>query len=244
VTATDQAHQLAQPLLPNLVAVPGVKYGTCPTCHSSRKPDYQRCYPCQEAHWLLGGDVPAVLPITYSIERSQVHYALRNYKDNFDVAVRIQFRNQLAGLLSLFMTSHQQCLAPFDVVTCLPSRKERTAAAEIVTMLKRFESIYQPVLTVGGGTTHTASADRFEASPSVEGRRVLIIDDTFTTGASVFSATSALRAAGALVENVLVIGRHVNPFKYQLSADLVEAAKDLKWAEHECVLCRTSESLF
>lgn len=41
--------------------------------------------------------------------------------------------------------------------------------------------------------------------PSVEGRRVLAVEDTSTTGGSVLEAVSALRAAGATVVGVAVV---------------------------------------
>jgi orotate phosphoribosyltransferase len=41
--------------------------------------------------------------------------------------------------------------------------------------------------------------------PSVEGKRVLAVEDTSTTGGSVLAAVEALRAAGAHVEAVAVI---------------------------------------
>lgn len=41
--------------------------------------------------------------------------------------------------------------------------------------------------------------------PSVEGKRVLAVEDTSTTGSSVLAAVEALRAAGAHVEAVAVI---------------------------------------
>ena len=52
------------------------------------------------------------------------------------------------------------------------------------------------------------------------------------------------RAAGATVESIVAIGLHISPFRYDLSADLLEATKGLRWTENECVLCRTSERLF
>jgi len=50
----------------------------------------------------------------------------------------------------------------------------------------------------------------FQAEGVLDGHRVLLIDDTFASGASLFDAYEALSTAGATVIGPLVIGRHVN----------------------------------
>jgi orotate phosphoribosyltransferase len=52
---------------------------------------------------------------------------------------------------------------------------------------------------------------RFRAIQPLPGAAVLLLDDTWTTGASVQSAALALRAAGARHVAVVVLGRHLNP---------------------------------
>ena len=51
----------------------------------------------------------------------------------------------------------------------------------------------------------------FLARESVEGRRVLLLDDVYTTGGTSQSAASALQLAGAVVRVILVVGRRLNP---------------------------------
>src|SRR6185437_3103142 len=52
--------------------------------------------------------------------------------------------------------------------------------------------------------------DRFAAAP-VPGGRIVLLDDTWTTGASAQSAAMALRRAGARSVATVVLGRHINP---------------------------------
>ena len=48
---------------------------------------------------------------------------------------------------------------------------------------------------------------------------MLLIDDTYTSGATVQSAASALQMAGAKVVAVVVVGRYVKPdFNYRTQA--------------------------
>jgi orotate phosphoribosyltransferase len=51
---------------------------------------------------------------------------------------------------------------------------------------------------------------RVRAGVSVEGRRFLLLDDTFTTGARIQSAYHALIAAGADVPAVIVVARKIS----------------------------------
>jgi len=54
------------------------------------------------------------------------------------------------------------------------------------------------------------SAEKFEPIRPLEGDSVLLIDDTWTTGANAQSAAAALRHGGAGRIAAVVIGRHLN----------------------------------
>jgi len=45
----------------------------------------------------------------------------------------------------------------------------------------------------------------------MDGKRILLIDDTLTTGATAQSAASALSNGGATVVGILTIGRMIKP---------------------------------
>ena len=51
---------------------------------------------------------------------------------------------------------------------------------------------------------------RFEICQGLNGSSVLLIDDTWTTGASAQSAAAALKAGGATAVAAVVIGRYLN----------------------------------
>jgi hypothetical protein len=53
--------------------------------------------------------------------------------------------------------------------------------------------------------------DRFAARSSLAGAAVLLLDDTWTTGATAQSAALALKRAGARRVAVVVLGRHTSP---------------------------------
>jgi orotate phosphoribosyltransferase len=58
--------------------------------------------------------------------------------------------------------------------------------------------------------------------PDVEGRRVLAVEDTSTTGGSVLTAVEALRAAGAQVVAVAVIVDRATGAKEKVEAEGLE----------------------
>jgi hypothetical protein len=64
--------------------------------------------------------------------------------------------------------------------------------------------------------------DGFTAIERLDGRSFLVLDDVYTTGATAQSAAHALRAAGASVTAILVVGRRLNPDRLQEVATLVE----------------------
>src|SRR4051794_2868601 len=102
------AEEIAAPLLAAMQWVPDAFDTACTICHSSTA-GWPQCYPCKMGSSLLGV-MPAVLPITMSIERGQVHHALREYKDGFDQKVRDRFAWQLAAVLKLFTDRHSDCI--------------------------------------------------------------------------------------------------------------------------------------
>jgi len=72
---------------------------------------------------------------------------------------------------------------------------------------------------------------------NVRDRQVLLIDDTFTSGAGVQSAASALRMAGAIVPAAVVIGRYIDPDFNQPSRELWNLAHERSFSFERCCLC-------
>jgi hypothetical protein len=62
------------------------------------------------------------------------------------------------------------------------------------------------------------------------------MDDTFTTGARLFSAVAALRQAGAVVVGPVVLGRHV-ALSWTPSREMLSWLGTRTWSETTCARC-------
>lgn len=179
--------------------------GGPPRCHHCARPDRF---------------IAAVAPISYSVAHEQLHHALAGYKrPPEEVAQRFQL--ELAAVVWRHLQRHETCLAGaagvarFQLVTTVPSsHRERDRSHplhRIVGELCGATRDRHRRLLSRTGTPVTPRAevpDKFAAEP-LDGEPVLLLDDTWTTGANARSAAAALTRAGAGAIAVLVIGRHL-----------------------------------
>ena len=143
---------------------------------------------------------------------------------------------RLAALVAVFLQNHSRCVGDFDSVVSVPSLT-RTAVEAIVHRLPSLRDQYRPALEVAGlGSKSDLRAERFRLTRHVEGERVLVLDDTFTRGPTIFSAVAALREAGALIVGPLVLGRHVRP-DWGPSRDLLSWLQERSWDDARCCRC-------
>jgi orotate phosphoribosyltransferase len=73
----------------------------------------------------------------------------------------------------------------------------------------------------------------FALTEDVTGRSVLLLDDTFTTGARAQSAASALQMGGATVIAIVPAARYMNP-EWEPSADYLKKSKARTYAFEYC----------
>jgi hypothetical protein len=191
--------------------------GVCTFCFNLTR-GYERCYSCARGELALA----AAMPISYSVGGEQLHHALMGYK-RLDGEIARRLTVELAAVLWRFLALHEQCVAAaagvstFELVTTVPSgareRDDQHPLRRIVGDLvgptrQRYKRLLRrsplPV------RPREVSAHKFEPLGRLRGDRVLLIDDTWTTGASARSAAVALQRAGAGPVAAVVIGRHLN----------------------------------
>jgi orotate phosphoribosyltransferase len=73
----------------------------------------------------------------------------------------------------------------------------------------------------------------------VENRRVLLVDDTYTTGAHLHSAAAALEDTGTRAVRLLVVGRHQS-WGWEPARRLLgwSTLSENRWSPQCCVRCR------
>ncbi len=157
-----------------------------------------------------------------------------------------QQRMQLAALYSRVLHEHGTCIRAkagmdWDTVTIVPSSGARTGPhplENVVSMAPAVGPLYRPLLARGAeAITHNQASDGgYQVTTPVAGRRIVLVDDTFTTGGRVQSAASALQRAGATVVAAVVAGRIINP-TYGTSEALWAKQRAKAFRFDQCCLC-------
>ena len=177
-----------------------------------------------------------MLPISISVHGRGLHRRLRNYKDATAKAERRECSLDLAVLLYLFLERHSDCLGGMpDIVVTVPSTDRDALRAVIKRLPSLRERRLRVLRAVSSKTERHYEVDE-GASQQVAGRRVLLLDDTFTSGRSIAAAYSALANAGAKIVGPLVIGRHFYP-EYHTSVDLWDCLRKHTWTLKRCGIC-------
>jgi adenine/guanine phosphoribosyltransferase-like PRPP-binding protein len=108
------------------------------------------------------------------------------------------------------------CVAAAAGGLSVPSSTDREGEHPLVRAIKLLPDIrdqYETLLERGEvNITHTIASNKgFNALRRLDDERVLLIDDTFTSGARAQSGASVLNNAGATVVAILPIGRVITP---------------------------------
>jgi len=226
----------------NFMLNPQRGQGVCRTCFTFTD-GYDRCFACARTPSCL--DV--VAPISYSIAHEQLHHVLASYK-RLDGDVARQVRAQVAAVLWRHLAAHEHCVAAaanvaaFALVTTVPSgdrtRDEHHPLREIVgRTVGPTRDSYERLLERSDVEVPERTFDRtkFRARRRLDGEPVLLIDDTWTTGASAQSAGAALREAGAGRVAAVAIGRHLKRHWQENDRRLHQIARPFEW--DRCAFC-------
>ncbi len=168
-----------------------------------------------------------------SLHVGGLHRRLRDYKEADDNEERREHSLVLAALLGLFLRNHQGCLGVEpDFVVTVPSA-DRDALAAVVALLPSLQAKHINALNATG----SSATPCYElTTPQVDSQRVLLLDDTFTSGKSIATAYKTLADGGATIIGPLVIGRHFRP-DFSTSVGLWDCLRTHEWSLDRCGIC-------
>lgn len=195
----------------------------CPVCgRGIRTPVGGReplCFCCRTVAAQLRLPLVPLVALSEFRVGDRSHRRLRWYKDGPVAEARDRSRCQLVAELARAVADTAGPtvrLGRWSVVTTVPStaRPGGAPAERLVDRVPGLAERHLRLLVRGRGSGGHLRAGRevFTLAPGVDragltGLRVLVFDDTTTTGASAQSAAATLRLAGARVVGILVMGR-------------------------------------
>jgi hypothetical protein len=199
-----------------LSAPPPGAPGLCAVCHGAAPPGCARCFQCAlHAELAPGGLADLVVPIAYAPKGGAHARNLWLYKSGLPGADRAAAA--LRVLLLAFLHDHGRCawqraeISRPTLVAAVPSGRGRAGAHPLHRLIAPYLSLAWAELSPrpGGDRIRELDPGRFTAARQ-PGADVLLLDDTWTSGASAQSAAMALRLAGAHRVVVVVLGRHLS----------------------------------
>jgi hypothetical protein len=209
-----QASFLSAPQPPSSAAQAA---GLCACCRGPARPGCCLCYHCSLYRECLPGLLPDVVaPVAYAPKGSKHASSLWIYKSARPDAGAA--RGALTALLLVFLRDHGGCvwrragMARPTHVAVVPSRRTRPGTHPLQALAAPYLAL--PWLTLRLARSEDPDSRdpdpcRFRAERTA-GASVLLLDDTWTSGASATSAAAALRIAGARSVALIVLGRHLD----------------------------------
>jgi len=206
--------------------VPGPSPEVCSVCRGWCRPGYGTCYPCALTMSQVTHPCRRVAVMSLYRSGAPMHTLLRDYKDGA-ARTRAVLGERVAALAARFLWRTGPRLAPegWDAVAVIPSSAGREGPHPLESALTR--SVWlAPQLApgllgpgpaadraahrrAGDGVFSVAAGGATPGGAPLADVRILVVDDTWTTGARAQSAASALTAAGAAVAGIAVLGRIV-----------------------------------
>ncbi len=196
---------------------PAGRAGVCAVCRGPAAPGYARCYQCGQ-HERLGPGLlaDAVVPISYAVKGTAFAGDLWRYTAGRELAAAA--RTSLLALLLAFLHDHGRCVwrqagltAP-GLLAVVPTGCGRPGPHPLLDLAAPYLRLRPAPLVIRPGSQgRDPDATRFYAERVRLNANVLLLDDSWVSGASAQSAAAALKRAGAGRVAVIVLGRHLDP---------------------------------
>ena len=188
------------------------------------------CFACRVVGHRLGVPLVPVFPVRLCPRPSPLYAVLLGYKESPVAEARRRFAPMVGSLFAAFLGTHASCVAAaaggaLELALPVPSTvRPHGAPLDEVDGLARIVRTALPgvrwspdVLARSRAPVGHMRPDgrAFEvgaaARPAVSGRRAVLLDDTYVSGARAQSAAVALRRAGARAVVIVALGRLLRP---------------------------------
>lgn len=235
--------ELTDPNLSNYMTVPRSGPTICSVCHGvTGGPGFADCYSCAVTRGQVSWPVDSLISISLCEAHSQLHHVLRGYKDGHETA-RPTLRLQVAAIIARFFAKHAKCIegayGEWSTITSVPSSKRTSHPLEhALSIAPGVRDQYRALLAPGQVVRKLQATDKgFTVIADVSGLDVVLIDDTFTSGASVQSAASALTIAGANVVTAVTVGRYIIPDFSEYTQAVCDWSRAIPYDFTKCAIC-------
>jgi predicted amidophosphoribosyltransferase len=226
------------------VRLPGPE--VCRVCCGALEGPHELCWSCREVRRRLGRgrQLNSLTPVSLTKRGNGLYAALRQYKGK-PTSIAARQKRRLAELVGGFCERHLWCAAPdgADVVTVVPSLQVPTEIhplLETLHMVPVLDGAVHEVLSVESAAMERNAPDpgayRCDAS-LVAGKRVLLVDDVYTTGAHMHSAACTIEDAGARSVSLVALARYQDPGWPPAKRLLDWSASHRHWSAETCVRC-------
>ena len=194
------------------------------------------CFACRLVARRLGAVLAPVLPMRMCPLPGPLYTVLMGYKEAPVAEARARFGPLVRSMSAAFLRAHADCVAALaggrpDFVLPVPStaRPSGSPIARVPGLAADVESALPGVrwtgllCRTGEPVSHMhPSARAFFVPPTlrgrIAGRRLVLLDDTYVSGARSQSAAAALRRAGAASVVVVALGRVLRPERVRAHA--------------------------
>jgi hypothetical protein len=221
--------------------VPAPGPGVCHVCCGAARPDDALCYSCRAVGRRLGVPLVPVLPVRLCPLPGPLYRVLMGYKESPVDDARRRFAPLLRTLVDDFLSVHAPCVVaaaggPLDYALPVPSTARPggpplDGVDGLAASVRTHTGVrWRPdLLTRAAAPLGHMRPDRgaYAVGPGgraeVAGTRILLLDDTYVSGARAQSAAAALRGSGARSVVVVALGRVLRPDRSALQADFLSA---------------------
>jgi hypothetical protein len=193
------------------------------------------CFACRSVARRLGVPLAPVFAVAPCALPGALYTVLLGYKESPVAEARRRFAPMVRRLFEGFLGAHAGCLATcaggrLHLAVPVPSTARASGAplAAVPGLRTAVEGALEGCRWSPGALVRAeaavghmrpdAAAFRVPAGAGagVVGRRILLLDDTYVTGARAQSAAAALRRAGARAVVIVALGRVVRPDRSEL----------------------------